>query len=162
MIRADAAQVLNMTDCISINHNWANCTNLPQMYAGLCDAMADTEAAVCDVRESLEAAGGDWRREWSATVQRILKLDSGWDCATFFAMIAQALSTLERPADAVDASPTSAGNYPALRPSTAAILDRVEPCVDDFVARFEALDEDARREALVVQETCHRLRLHDT
>ena len=76
------SQVENLTDCISINHNWCNAHNLPSLYSSMCAKVTEVEHALEDVRELLSsnAAPGDtsWMREWVNIVQDVVEKDAGW------------------------------------------------------------------------------------
>ena len=48
----------NLTDCISINHNWCNAANLPALYAAMCEEVERVEQAL-EVLFSLLGRG--WR-----------------------------------------------------------------------------------------------------
>lgn len=72
-------QVINLTDCISINHNWANSTNIVSMYKAMCNHAEDVEVALSDVKELLSTKGGEWQFEWVECVQNVLRGDSGWE-----------------------------------------------------------------------------------
>ena len=81
-------QVENLTDCISINHNWCNAVNLPALYTSMCHEVVRVEAALEDVRDMLaEAHKGktgdgetEWRREFTKIVQDVTQKDAGWKC----------------------------------------------------------------------------------
>ncbi|KAF8519376.1 Clavaminate synthase-like protein [Hysterangium stoloniferum] len=82
-------QVENLTDTVSINHNWCNINNLPSIYKSLLSATADVKYALSDVHELLRTRSDNpnWEREWSDIVQDVLKKDSGWDWVTFWRMV---------------------------------------------------------------------------
>ena len=87
-------QVENLTDCISINHNWCNSVNLPSLYDSMCAKVLEVEHALEDVREMLESnqatsgsanPGPDgWRAEWVAIVQDVVEKDAGWKCVLIY------------------------------------------------------------------------------
>ena len=82
----------NLTDCISINHNWCNAANLPALYAAMCEEVERVEQALEDVRDMLvtahkaKAEEGDsdseagWKREFVKIVQDVTQADAGWKC----------------------------------------------------------------------------------
>ena len=72
--------VENLTDCISINHNWCNSVNLPSMYAAICRRIVDVERELEDVRGLLSsnAKNQEWEVEWMNIVQDVLEKDAGW------------------------------------------------------------------------------------
>ena len=73
---------MNLTDCISINHNWCNSVNIPMMYSSMCDKVVEVENALDDVRELLQTSHPDderaWKSEFCAVVQELVKQDAGW------------------------------------------------------------------------------------
>ena len=72
--------VVNLTTCISINHNWCNSVNLPSMYHAICSRIVDVERELEDVRELLSsnARNQEWEVEWMNVVQDVLEKDAGW------------------------------------------------------------------------------------
>ncbi|KAI0664786.1 Clavaminate synthase-like protein [Cubamyces menziesii] len=138
-------QVENLTDCISINHNWCNSVNLPSLYGSMCAKVLEVERALEDVREMLEGnyqatsepadpAADGWRVEWVAIVQDVVEKDAGWNWATFWKMVRHALCL------AMDQPCTAEGRlWPQtpreLMPSLEFIDSRVRTCLEDFVRR---------------------------
>jgi hypothetical protein len=75
-------QVENLTDCISINHNWCNSVNLPMLYSSMCDKVVEVEDALDDVRELLKSSQSRsdklWEAEFCTIVQELVRQDAGW------------------------------------------------------------------------------------
>ncbi|OBZ77277.1 JmjC domain-containing protein 1 [Grifola frondosa] len=97
-------QVENLTDCISINHNWCNAANLPSLYSSMCAKVIEVEHALEDVREllshnqevtgkdgNIDDANGGWEREWTHIVQDLVEKDAGWNWMTFWRMVRHAM-----------------------------------------------------------------------
>ncbi|KAI0695229.1 hypothetical protein BC835DRAFT_1273609 [Cytidiella melzeri] len=130
-------QVENLTDCISINHNWCNSVNLPSLYTSMCDKVVEVENALDDVREMLmrpakHTNSTSWRREFTIVVQDVVKQDAGWNWLTFWSMIAHVLRATRAPSDAKLLFPVAPAS---LQPPQALILKNVSRCYDDFVRR---------------------------
>ena len=82
----------NLTDCISINHNWCNAANLSALYAAMCEEVERVEQALEDVRDMLVTAHktkveekdsdseAGWKREFVKIVQDVTQADAGWKC----------------------------------------------------------------------------------
>nr|ODN86252.1 hypothetical protein L203_04370 [Cryptococcus depauperatus CBS 7841] len=90
-------QVLNISFCFSINHNFFSSPTLPRIYQNLLERQAEIEESISDVREMIiERLGvqGQWEEEWIEEVQKLLKMDAGWDWRDFWSTI---LSNMERP-----------------------------------------------------------------
>lgn len=71
----------NLTDCVSINHNWCNAVNLPMLYSSMCEKVAEVEGALDDVREPLQALKSKesvWRRDFCEVVQGLAQQDASW------------------------------------------------------------------------------------
>ncbi|KAK0562638.1 hypothetical protein OC844_002612 [Tilletia horrida] len=88
-------EVLNLTDCISINHNWCNSYNLESMYDSMVEEVEDVEASLEDVRSMLQerdistslSSSPDWQREWVGIVQQVARQDAGWAWEGFWDMV---------------------------------------------------------------------------
>ena len=126
-------QVLNLTDCVSINRNWCNAVNLPSLYGAIVAELAHVEESLCDVRDMLASApptathgaGNDaWKREFYALVQDVAVQDAGWAWAGFWNMV---LRNLEHPATSEE-----------LRPPDEWVQQRLLPLVEDFETREDA------------------------
>ncbi|EPQ28838.1 uncharacterized protein PFL1_03641 [Pseudozyma flocculosa PF-1] len=137
-------QVENVTECISLNHNWCNAVNLPSLYRSIVEEVEDVQHSLDDVREMLskghpgaaQAAGPghdeEWRREWTKIVLDVAKQDAGWAWTEFWRMVA-----------------TNLGRPPALkqeRPEDRWVRDRIWPLVADFEGReeFAWVEEECR------------------
>jgi hypothetical protein len=96
--------------------------------------------------------------------------------STFWSMVAYALRCIDEPEvrDARDDGARSAAYFPQtettwpsppshLRPPTPFVLDQVEPCLRDFLARpdLEWMADDVRLMADEVAQLCTALRLRD-
>ncbi|PVG00504.1 Clavaminate synthase-like protein [Serendipita vermifera] len=91
-------QVLNLTFCISINHNWSNAHNLQSMYQAMVQATKRVEHSIEDVKELLQKQHPQgWEEEWTTVVQDLLRQDAGWDWSTFWAMVLLNLEDAVRP-----------------------------------------------------------------
>ncbi|CDO69502.1 hypothetical protein BN946_scf184785.g7 [Trametes cinnabarina] len=133
-------QVVNLTDCISINHNWCNAVNLPSLYESMCAKVTEVEHSLYDVRQLLSQASANtpnpdaWKAEWVAIVQDVVEKDAGWHWATFWRMVHHALSL---------AMGRNCPINPDLWPSTPRelmppidfIKTRVRGCFEDFLKR---------------------------
>ncbi|KAH9901406.1 Clavaminate synthase-like protein [Cubamyces lactineus] len=134
-------QVENLTDCISINHNWCNSVNLPSLYDSMCAKVLEVEHALEDVREMLEGsqttgpANPDrWRAEWVAIVQDVVEKDAGWNWTTFWRMILHALRlAMDRPCAAENRLWPRTPRE--LMPPLDFVKSQVRTCLEDFVRR---------------------------
>lgn len=81
-------EVINLSDCISINHNWCNSTNIASMYRSMCEEVENVEEALSDVKEMMESQHPkEWQQEWTDTVQQVLETNSGWAWLGFWQMV---------------------------------------------------------------------------
>lgn len=81
-------EVLNLTSCVSINHNWCNAYNIPALYRALGDEVDDIARSMDDVRQMLsESRDPSWLAEWTQIVQSVAKADLGWDWDGFWTMV---------------------------------------------------------------------------
>ena len=88
-------EVINLTDCISLNHNWCNSCNIQSMYNSICEEVKKTEEAISDVQEMMQTSNPfEWQTEWTETVQNIVAANAGWAWKGFWSMI---LHNLENP-----------------------------------------------------------------
>ncbi|PWN37566.1 Clavaminate synthase-like protein [Meira miltonrushii] len=88
-------EVINLTDCISLNHNWCNSCNIKSMYKSMCEEVEKTEEAISDVRQMMQESDPlKWQIEWTETVQRIVAANAGWAWEGFWDMV---LQNLENP-----------------------------------------------------------------
>ncbi|KAF8591722.1 Clavaminate synthase-like protein [Ramaria rubella] len=126
-------QVENVTDAISINHNWCNINNLSSMYASLLTAVSDVESALSDVHDLLRTRSGkpEWQREWTDVVQDVLKKDSGWDWVTFWRMVQMNVGQQRDPP--LIPNPVWPLTPKTLRPSITETRIIVRRLLDDFV-----------------------------
>ncbi|PWN24360.1 Clavaminate synthase-like protein [Jaminaea rosea] len=85
-------EVFNLSDCISLNHNWCNSVNLPRMYDAMKEEMGEVRYALRDVEEMLRTAGqgergSPWQVEFWGLVAEVSRADAGWDWAQFWGMV---------------------------------------------------------------------------
>ncbi|KAI0670361.1 Clavaminate synthase-like protein [Trametes maxima] len=140
-------QVENITDCISINHNWCNAVNLPSLYDSMCDKVLEVERALEDVRELLAQGSAEpegWHQEWTAIVQDVVEKDAGWNWLTFWKMVRHALTLAEAKPCIVneDLWPRTSTD---LTPPLDFIVGRIRRCYEDFLVR-------SQREHILVSE----------
>jgi hypothetical protein len=69
-------QVHNLTDCLSVNQNWGNATNLDKMWRHIRQQCREVEHSIDDCRETCES-----EHEWNELVQRVLLANIGIDYA---------------------------------------------------------------------------------
>ncbi|KAG8831819.1 hypothetical protein FRC17_002524 [Serendipita sp. 399] len=133
-------QVLNLTFCISINHNWSNSHNFESMYHSMIDATQRVEESIQDVKELLQkrASPDQWEEEWHTVVQDLLKQVSGWDWSTLLEMVETHLENRELPPliirrDAQMLGPSSAKhNDLEMIPDRKFVVDKITPCIAHF------------------------------
>ncbi|KAL4251156.1 tRNA wybutosine-synthesizing protein 4 [Abortiporus biennis] len=135
-------QVENLTDCISINHNWCNSNNISSMYTSMCEKVEEVEQALEDVKELLSSGNpnsDDWRDEWVTIVQDVVKQDAGWNWLTFWRMVLYALESAFGTNTEVLGPPASDLSFvhasEEYRPPKSFIVGEVKKCYDDFVTR---------------------------
>lgn len=88
-------EVINLTDCISLNHNWCNSSNIRSMYKSMCEEVTKTEEAIWDVQKMMQESNPlNWQIEWTQTVQNIVAANAGWAWEGFWSMV---LHNLEIP-----------------------------------------------------------------
>ena len=83
-------EVENLTDCLSLNHNWCNTYNLRSMYESMEDEIDDVTAALEDVRDMLQSQPPSeraWQAEFVAIVQDVVRQDAGWAWDGFWRMV---------------------------------------------------------------------------
>lgn len=144
-------QVLNLTFCISINHNWSNSHNVESMYHAMVDAVQRVEDSIDDVKELLKTQhpNGGWEEEWRTIVQDLLKKDAGWDWQTFLEMVELNLCRVSSeggpsyPIQWMNYGPSSeltggsmtvsqASLVRHVSPERRYVFDRVSPCITHF------------------------------
>ncbi|KAI8998618.1 Clavaminate synthase-like protein [Trametes punicea] len=135
-------QVENLTDCISINHNWCNSVNLPSLYDSICAKVLEVERSLEDVRELLSQGSASahasdtngWEREWVAIVQDVVEKDAGWNWLTFWRMVRHALCLAKG-----TPCPVKPDLWPMtpheLMPPLDFISARVQACYEGFLKR---------------------------
>ncbi|KAH8077755.1 Clavaminate synthase-like protein [Cristinia sonorae] len=139
-------QVENLTQCISINHNWCNSVNLPSLYRSMCDKVVEVEQALEDVHDMLSSGSknDNWRAEWVAIVQDVVKHDAGWNWLTFWRMVWHAVWLLDAPPPLARLDTKDNVRHPdslfpqapaILRPPSRFVLNQVEMCYEDFITR---------------------------
>lgn len=146
-------QVLNLTFCISINHNWSNSHNVESMYHAMVDAVQRVEDSIDDVKELLKTQhpNGGWEEEWRTIVQDLLKKDAGWDWQTFLEMVELNLCRVsseggpsypiqwmnygpssELTGGSMTVSQLGSYAYRHVSPERRYVFDRVSPCITHF------------------------------
>lgn len=81
-------QVFNETDALSVNHNWANASNVEHMARELHAARAEVERELADLRGIVEEDA------WVVCVEDTLRAHHGWNCADFADYLAFNMSAL--------------------------------------------------------------------
>ncbi|KAI0083456.1 hypothetical protein BDY19DRAFT_978550 [Irpex rosettiformis] len=164
-------QVENLTECISINHNWCNSVNLPMLYASMCDKVVEVERALDDVREmmmmmassSSKGPGstdgpGSWQQEFTKVVQDVVKQDAGWNWLTFWRMVRHVLQGIVNDTtstvDGIQANGKRPDAPSNLRPTNSFIHEKVRGCYRDFVSRDRM---ECTGEVLLVVEDVSKL-----
>lgn len=75
-------QVENVTDCLSINHNWGNACNLLSLWELLLSDYKEVERGIMDIKDTFTD-----EEEWFLKCQKILLVNSGMDFFLFFDFI---------------------------------------------------------------------------
>lgn len=149
-------EVENLTDAISLNHNWCNSVNLPRMYESMKEGMAEVKAALSDVEEMLSeqgrgtsgAADGQeddgpppppWQFEFWRLVQLVSRCDAGWAWKQFWQMVERWLKKT-----ATEQKKEEARLHPDL---DTFVLPRLKDIIADFDKQSERpwLDEETLR-----------------
>ncbi|KAG8831773.1 hypothetical protein FS842_005227 [Serendipita sp. 407] len=138
-------QVLNLTFCISINHNWSNSHNFESMYHSMVEATRRVEDSIQDVKELLQkrSSQGGWEEEWHTIAQDLLKQDSGWDWSTLLAMVETNLKyprelpplIIRRDAQELEMTEQVScvkRNDPKMIPDRKFMVDKIIPCITHF------------------------------
>lgn len=150
-------EVHNLTDAISLNHNWCNSVNIPLMYESMKEGMEEVKKALSDVEEMLRDGGGGgeagepWQREFWRLVQLVSRSDAGWDWRQFWKMVAEWLSTHVGKEKERSERVTPAALHPDLETF---VLPRVRALVEDFAGVEEQAWLDG--ETLHAHEYCVR------
>ncbi|CAO1625043.1 unnamed protein product [Parajaminaea phylloscopi] len=170
-------EVHNLTDAISLNHNWCNSVNLPRMYASMKQEMGEVKEALSDVEDMLRHGGGGggittseerggteevegrgpWQCEYWRLVQLVSRSDAGWDWRQFWDMVAVWLRQ-RRGHGGVCAS---ASTKERLHPDLAAfVVPRVGSLVRDFrrLEERQWLDKDTLAAHAVCEQLCEAYR----
>uniref|UniRef100_A0A5K3F826 Jumonji domain-containing protein 4 n=1 Tax=Mesocestoides corti TaxID=53468 RepID=A0A5K3F826_MESCO len=71
-------QVVNMTDCVSINNNWLNACNIGLVWQHLQSQLKEVKRSCADVQST---------PGWDEACQECLKAWEGWDFAEFFLLL---------------------------------------------------------------------------
>lgn len=123
-------QVLNLTDCISINRNWCNSVNIPSLYQSIVQELDHVQQSLSDVKDLLssnthaqDGDGEEWKREFYALVQNVAVQDAGWAWEGFWNMVEFNLQD------------RAAGDREDLRPKDVWVKNRLLPLVEDFEQR---------------------------
>ena len=83
-------QVHNVTDCVSVNHNWLNASNARLCWAMLRDELADVQEGLPDPEDRADGV----------LCQRLVARRAGADCATFAGILASAVRRYARESEA--------------------------------------------------------------
>ena len=83
-------QVHNVTDCVSVNHNWLNASNARLCWAMLRDELADVREGLPDPEDRADGV----------LCQRLVARRAGADCATFAGILASAVRRYARESEA--------------------------------------------------------------
>ncbi|WFD07764.1 hypothetical protein MVES1_003135 [Malassezia vespertilionis] len=117
-------EVENVTDCISLNHNWCNAVNLVSMYNAMEQETDNVAEALVDVRDMMQDANPSaWQQDFVQVVQDVVHQDAGWAWDAFWRMV---LHNLQTPPCA-----------PSLRPPAAFVHQQVRALLTRFAARPE-------------------------
>ncbi|KAM7535841.1 hypothetical protein Aperf_G00000091761 [Anoplocephala perfoliata] len=71
-------QVLNLTDCVSINNNWLNACNIGLVWRHLQSQLQEVKKSCCDVKST---------PGWDEACQACLKSWEGWNYEEFFLLL---------------------------------------------------------------------------
>nr|VZI32867.1 unnamed protein product [Spirometra erinaceieuropaei] len=71
-------EVLNLTDCVSINHNWINACNVNLVWKHLQHQLCEVKTSTADVKST---------PGWAEACQDCLKAWEGWNYAEFFLLL---------------------------------------------------------------------------
>uniref|UniRef100_A0A0V0JCQ3 Jumonji domain-containing protein 4 n=3 Tax=Schistocephalus solidus TaxID=70667 RepID=A0A0V0JCQ3_SCHSO len=71
-------EVLNLTDCVSINHNWINACNVTLVWNHLRQQLREVKTSTDDVKST---------PGWAEACQDCLKAWEGWNYAEFFLLL---------------------------------------------------------------------------
>lgn len=115
-------QVHNLTDAISINHNWFNAYNVHHVWRLLQDDLRRVCGELEDCRAVLERCG-----EWSDTCESMLRANSGFSMADFAHLIVRRLDA---------AAAAFAAQRPddlRVRPAAAFVSERVYSVLHEMV-----------------------------
>ena len=74
-------QVVNLTDTISINHNWFNACNLEQIYANILEANKHVQNEISDLKEISS------HQDWYDNCQKILSMHFGMNFDDFIKIL---------------------------------------------------------------------------
>jgi len=144
-------QVENLTDCISINHNWANGNSLLNMYSAMCQEVADVEDALSDVRDMMVEGWtpegpnqlDGWQEEWVAVVQDVLKKNSGWGWIEFWGMILHALRSRWEP-EQYQSTQESFGGWKSAPRHLRPPWDKESTAITQVLDRFQTERQEVR------------------
>lgn len=75
-------EVENLTDAVSINHNWLNATNAAQVWEFLKKELAAVHDAISDVRDSFDSS-----LDFETHCQTLMHANSGINCAEWLSLL---------------------------------------------------------------------------
>jgi hypothetical protein len=101
------------SQCISINHNYANSRIIRNIYDNLLASLRRVEDSIADILPLLKQRLGNeqaftytdgetqedifsWEVEWVDEVQKVLEMDAGWGLAVFWDMVLHNLEASPR------------------------------------------------------------------
>lgn len=101
------------SQCISINHNYANSHIIRNIYDNLLASLCRVEESISDILPLLKQRLGSekafsytdgethedifcWEVEWVDEVQKVLEMDAGWALAVFWDMVLFNLEVSDR------------------------------------------------------------------
>ncbi|BGP22535.1 jumonji domain containing protein [Rhodotorula toruloides] len=133
---------------VSLNHNWLNSHNLPDVYRSLSDEVERCRVSIEDVNQMMieratrkgEGEEG-WREDWEAVLDELVERSGGWSWPKFWRMMLNTIRNLEVPLAVLEERAAKSRWSlipPDARPSTSYVLDQVRPLVLDFRQRPEA------------------------
>ncbi len=82
-------QVVNVTDALSINHNWFNGTNILKVWYNLRQALKDVQNEIRDCFT-------ENNNEWKSMCQNLLKASHGMNCSDFIELLILIKKTREQ------------------------------------------------------------------
>ena len=111
-------QVENMDECLSVNANWVNASNLDRLVAAVCEDLSVAQREIADVRSVMTD-------DWHASCHRMVKANCGFDLETVCELIEmmhkRVTAQLAEAATATSAAAAAADDDDAKATATAAV-----------------------------------------